>query len=289
MRILKKMPMNDPADRACRVCGKVTNLSFEHVPPKGVGNTGRVEMLGIEEWLRREEEGAAVKPTISQKGSGAYSLCRECNTRAGEFYVPEFQKLHGTGLQALSELDLEGLDTQPTAGYVEMNIKGVRPARLAKQIVTMLLAISPGGFAEANPELAEYVRVPEMVGLPERFRLYLALYAGPNVRYNGGSVAMRLKDDGSFATIPLWELAYPPFSYMLTIDESEPPVEAGNITNFTSAGLDDIGEVTMTLEVGFGHTALPVDFRTKATFEVERTKGEAFAAATGIETGQGTL
>jgi len=246
-------------------------------------------MLGIEEWLRREEEGAAVKPTISQKGSGAYSLCRECNTRAGEFYVPEFQKLHGTGLQALSELDLEGLDTQPTAGYVEMNIKGVRPARLAKQIVTMLLAISPGGFAEANPELAEYVRVPEMVGLPERFRLYLALYAGPNVRYNGGSVAMRLKDDGSFATIPLWELAYPPFSYMLTIDESEPPVEAGNITNFTSAGLDDIGEVTMTLEVGFGHTALPVDFRTKATFEVERTKGEAFAAATGIETGQGTL
>lgn len=233
MRLLKKMPMNDPADRACRVCGNVTNLSFEHVPPKGVGNTGRVEMLGIEDWLRREEEGADVKGTISQRGSGAYSLCRECNTRAGEFYVPEFQKLHGTGIQALSELDLETLDKQPTAGYVEMNITGVRPARLAKQIVTMVLAISPGGFALANPELAEYVRVPEKIGLPGRFQLYLALYAGPYVRYDGGSVALRLKDDGGFATIPLWELAYPPFSYMLTINEREPPIETGNITNFT--------------------------------------------------------
>jgi hypothetical protein len=283
------MPMNDPADRACRVCGKVTNLSFEHVPPKGVGNTGRVEMLGIEDWLRREEEGADVKGTISQKGSGAYSLCRECNTRAGEFYVPEFQKLHGTGIQALSELDLESLDKQPTAGYVEMNITGVRPARLAKQIVTMVLAISPGGFALANPELAEYVRVPEKIGLPGRFQLYLALYAGPYVRYDGGSVALRLKDDGGFATIPLWELAYPPFSYMLTTDEREPPVETGKITNFTSAGLDDIGEVTMTLKVGFGHTAVPADFRTKATLDVEQAESEAFAAATGIETGRGTL
>lgn len=289
MRVLKKMPMNDPADRACRVCGRVTKLSFEHVPPKGVGNTGRVEMLGIEDWLRREEKSTDVKGTISQKGSGAYSLCRECNSRAGELYVPEFQKLHHTGIQALSELDLASLDEQPDAGYVEMNIKGVRPAPLAKQIVTMLLAISPGGFSQANPELAEYARVPEKVGLPSRFQLYLALYAGPNVRYNGGSVAMRLKGDGGFATIPLWELAYPPFSYMLTIDESEPPVETGSITNFTSAGMGDTGEVTMTLKVGFGHTALPLDFRTKARFDAERTKSEAFAAAAGIETGKVNL
>jgi hypothetical protein len=289
MRTLKKMPMDDPADKACRICGEVTSLSFEHVPPKGVGNSGRVEMLGIEDWLRREEEGAEVKGTISQRGSGAYSLCRECNTRAGELYVPEFQKLHAAGTQALSELDLESLDKQSTAGYVEMHIKGVHPAPLAKQVVTMLLAISPGGFAKANPELTEYARVPEQVGLPSRYQLYLALYAGPTARYNGGSVALRLQDGGSFATIPQWELAYPPFSYMMTIDESEPPIEAGNITNFTSVGLKDVGELTVTLKIGFGHTALPLDFRTKAAFDAERAESEAFAAAAGIETGKVNL
>jgi hypothetical protein len=289
MRILKKMPMNDPADKACRVCGKVARLSFEHVPPKGVGNSGRVEMLGIEDWLRREEEGAEVKGTISQKGSGAYSLCRECNTRAGELYVPEFQKLHHTGIQALSELDLESLDQQPTAGYVEMHVKGVRPAPLAKQIVTMLLAISPGGFAQANPELTAYVRESEKIGLPSRYQLYLALYAGPTGRYNGGSVALRLNGDDGFATIPLWELAYPPFSYMMTIDQGESPIEAGNISNFTSVGFKDVGELTVTLKVGFGHTALPLDFRTKAAFDVERAESEAFAAAAGIKTGKVNL
>src|SRR5262245_23369761 len=77
------MPMLDPADRACRICGEVTRLSFEHVPPKGTGNTGRVEMLGIEAWLAREDRGAKVRGTISQRGSGAYSLCRDCNSRAG--------------------------------------------------------------------------------------------------------------------------------------------------------------------------------------------------------------
>lgn len=106
VRILKNMPMLDPADRACRICGKVTKLSFEHVPPKGVGNTERVEMLGIEAWLRREDEGAEVRGTISQRGSGAYALCCDCNSRAGELYVPEFRKLHGTGERALTQLDL---------------------------------------------------------------------------------------------------------------------------------------------------------------------------------------
>lgn len=45
----------------------------------------------------------------------------------------------------------------------------------------------------------------------------------------------------------------------------------------------------MTLKVGFGHTAVPADFRTKATLDVERAESEAFAAATGIKTGRGTL
>jgi hypothetical protein len=274
MRVLKSMPMLDPADRACRICGTVTKLSFEHVPPKGVGNSSRVEMLGLEDWLRREEEGAEVKPTISQKGSGAYSLCRDCNSRAGELYVPEFQKLHSSGIQALSCLDLPTLDGRPDAGYVEISAKGVKPGRLTKQFATMMLAISPGTFAQANPDLTEYARVPEKVGLPDRYRFYLALFAGPYARYNGGSAAIHFNDDGSFDTIPVWELAYPPFSYVMTIDETAPALEVGNVTGFVDVGIDQVAEVTMTLKVGFGHTVLPLDLRTKSTADRERAQSE---------------
>jgi hypothetical protein len=268
------MHMFDPADRACRICGEVTRLSFEHVPPKGTGNTGRVEMLGIEAWLAREDQGAEVRGTISQRGSGAYSLCRDCNSRAGELYVPEFKKLHGTGIQALSQFDLTALDARDDAGYVEMKWQGVRPGRLAKQIATMLLAISPGSFAQANAALTEYARDPSKVGLPPRYKLYLALYAGPNARYNGGSVAMKMNDGGDFDSIPVWELAYPPFAYVLTVDEEVPALETGNVTSFADAGIDETGELEMTLKVGFGHTIFPLDFRTKAKMEAHRGNGK---------------
>src|SRR5436190_7197526 len=259
------MPMLDPADRACRICGEVTRLSFEHVPPKGVGNTGRVELLGIEAWLNREDRTA--DGTISQRGSGVYSLCRDCNSRAGELYVPEFKKLHGTGAKALAELDLRALDAAEDAGYMEIDVQGVRPGRLAKQITTMLLAISPGSFAQANPALTEYAREPNKIGLPPEYKFYLALYAGPNARYNGGSVAMKLNDKGSFDSIPVWELAYPPFAYVLTVDEEIPALETGNVTAFTEAGINDTGQMSVTLKVGFGHTIFPLDLRTKAKME----------------------
>jgi hypothetical protein len=279
MRLLKNMPMTDPDDKACRVCGAVTKLSFEHVPPKGVGNSGRVELLGIEDWLRREERGATVKGAISQKGSGAYSLCRDCNSRAGNLYVPELQKLHGSGLEAFRQLDRAALDKADTAGYMEIKAQGVKPGRLTKQIATMLLAISPGSFAAANPELTEYAREPEKVGLSPRYQFYLVLYAGPIARYNGGSIAAHLGGDGSFSAIPVWELAYPPFAYVMTIDEDAPPLEAGNISGFVGVGIDQVAEVTMTLKVGFGHTVFPLDFRTKAVADRERAESEAFSAA----------
>jgi hypothetical protein len=233
-------------------------------------------MLGIEAWLRREDEGAEVRGTISQRGSGAYALCRDCNSRAGELYVPEFRKLHGTGERALAQLDLAALDAQEDAGYVEMEAHGVRPGRLGKQIVTMLLAISPGAFAQVNPALTEYARDPHKVGLPPEYQFYLALYAGPNARYNGGSVVLRQN-----CSIPTWELAYPPFAYVMTIGEEAPALEAGNVTSFIEAGINEIGQMNVTLKVGFGHTIFPLDLRTKKKVEAERAKAEAFAASVG--------
>ena len=74
------------------------------------------------------------------------------------------------------------------------------------------------------------------------------------------------------------ELAYPPFSYLMTVDESAPALEAGNITGFVDAGIDQVAEVTMTLKVGFGHTVLPLDLRTKATADRERAESEELSA-----------
>ena len=278
VRIKKNSPISHPADKACRICGKVTKLSYEHVPPKAVGNDGKVEMLGMDAWLAREgPEADKLRGTISQRGSGAYSLCRECNSRAGELYVPEFLQWHNVGADVINQQDLTALDSQMENIAVDLEIEKVRPGRFMKQVVTMLLAIAPGGFAKANPELAEYALKPEKLGLPPRYKIYLALYAGPLARFDGGAVRVSAGPEGVGSNVLILEIAYPPFAYVLAIDETEPSVETCDVTNLTEPGIDVETEVRMTLQIGFGHTMYPTDFRTRARLQKERAENEAEA------------
>jgi hypothetical protein len=49
-------------------------------------------------------------------------------------------------------------------------------------------------------------------------------------RFNGGAAVMRQTQNGWKSTFTL-ELAYPPFAYVLSIDEESPAVETGNISS----------------------------------------------------------
>lgn len=269
-----KRPAEDTADAACRVCGSREKLSFEHLPPKGAGNQGRAELLGIEDWLRREDEGKKTRGTISQRGSGAYSLCPECNNRAGALYVPEFLKWTDAGNGALAQMSpsFEQIDAQVDPVYVHFGLRSVRPGRFMKQMATMLLALSPGGFPSVHPDLASYARDPQMVSLPARYQFYLAFVIGPTARFNGGAGIWRAKR-GILFTL---ELAFPPFAYILSVDEESPALDAGNLTGFTKLGIDQTAEAKMDLRLGFSHTPFPLDFRSKAALERDRKANEAF-------------
>jgi hypothetical protein len=250
-------------------------MSFEHFPPRSAGNQGRAEVLGIDAWLRREDDGTTERGRIVQKGSGAYTLCKACNNRAGRLYVPEFTKLTRTGNRALSALDPAPpeIDQQLESGYLHAEMQEVRPARLMKQIVTMMLAMSPSGFSEKHPDLTAYASEPDRIGLPNRYQLYLAFYAGPIARFNGGSAILH---EGK--TLFVLSLCFPPFSYVLSIDEEEPAIETGNVTSFTTVGIDAEATITIDLKLGFGHTPLPLDYRTKAALERDRAASKAEAA-----------
>jgi hypothetical protein len=274
MRIDPRTEPGDVADGACRVCGNVEDLTFEHVPPKSVGNRSRVEMLGIDAWLAREADGTE-RGRIIQRGSGAWSLCADCNSRAGRLYVPELRKWTGTGNSILAALNPtpSELDTSPEPGYAYMKLKGLRPGCFTKQMVTMLLALSPGGFPPLHPELTNYALDPEATGLPGRYQLYLALLTGPTARFNGGTGVWR-ENGGLLYTL---ELGYPPFSYILSIGEEAPALGVGNITSFASLGIAQTAEIEMQLQVGFSHTPLPLDLRSKAALERDRKLNEADA------------
>lgn len=256
------MSPENEADAACRVCGEVKAMTFEHFPPRSAGNRQKVEMLDIMAWFRREDDGSTERGRVLQRGSGAYSLCEDCNNRSGRLYVPELAKWTRIGNAALGELDPDRIDGQIEPAYVVLEIKDVYPGRFVKQMATMILALSPGPVARKQAELREFAKNPQAIGLPSRYQFYLALNAGPNARYNGGSVVMR----GAGMVFAL-ELSFPPFTYILSIDEETPAIETGNITSFVDVSIDQTASVKMQLKVGFTHTALPLDLRSKAALD----------------------
>lgn len=271
MRTRRQSSSEEPEDGRCRVCGREGPLTFEHLPPSSAGNEPNVRLLGLEDWLRREEHGESWRRgKIQQRGSGAYSLCKTCNDRGGVHYVPELARwVHaiGGGL-AGSSPPLEQIDAQLEDRWVTGEMRGVKPARFLKQVVTMLLALSPGSFPPVHPALMEYARDPQRVGLPERYQFYLAAYCGPTARYCGGAARLRFDQERSITDFVL-ELAFPPFSYVLAIDSdpADPPVRTCNISNFAQLSVSDVVDVDMQLQVGFGHTPFPLDYRTKAAHD----------------------
>jgi hypothetical protein len=254
-------------------------MSFEHVPPRAANNAERAEMLGLDAWLERnEDDSPGARGKILQRGSGVYSLCRDCNSRAGQLYVPELVKWTRIGAKAFLRDGIAAQADQvaePT--WTEFTILDVQPARLLKQIATMMLAISPASLVRDLPELAAYARDPDLVGFPAKLNVYLAFYGGPWARFVGG--ASRLSgiaegDEPQAAPIDehfVVELAYPPFAYILSIDEKTPAVRTVDITNFADLRITQRAEkAEVNLLNGFGHTALPLDYRTKAGLLADR-------------------
>jgi hypothetical protein len=152
------MQIRRPADqdpKRCRLCGEERQLTFEHIPPRAAYNRGRVSMLGIEDWLAHDANPGGPEPRrqILQRGSGAYSLCADCNNHTGRLYVPELSAWVHSGANALfgeSDLAARYRDRRDTV-YAEMTIQGCKPGRFAKQVATMLLAMSPPELGDRFP------------------------------------------------------------------------------------------------------------------------------------------
>lgn len=274
MRLSPRDALSGPDDDCCRVCGRRGDLSFEHIPPASAGNEPNAWMYGFEDWLDSDEDGRwSARGRLLQKGSGVQSLCRRCNTTAGARYVPEladWTARAGRGL-ANGVPTIAEADATVMPYFVTTTFERVRPARFLKQVATMMLALTPPGFAPRNPDLCAFAQDPEWVGLPEEYQFYLALFCGPHARFNGGmGIVVREEADG-FGSHVVLELAYPPFAYILSLD-GPLQVELGisSITSFADLGIDQRADVELTMRIGFGHTPFPLDYRSRAMLERHR-------------------
>jgi hypothetical protein len=98
--------------------------------------------------------------------------------------------------------------------------------------------------------------------------LYLNFFLGPIARFVGSAAVAR--DDG--ATYAVTELAFPPFAYALVVGEhpDAPALPYCDITDFARAPINQRANVEMFMCCGYGHTPLPLDYRSAASIAAER-------------------
>lgn len=260
----------------CRLCGKVLPLTFEHVPPHGAGNSGKVRQVTGDDLLQSLRDGRDQMPwdmtrlhsRESQKGKGGYYLCQACNNNTGRWYATEYVKFVNGIVACIRSLK---------EGYTGVHFESctpVYPLRVFKQIMVMMLDVNPHGLNDDN--LVQYLLNKDERGFDKKkYQVYAYLYDGPVERLNGLMFNWNIKT-GTIITTS--EVASWPIGFTLYID---PPdgykAEGCNITNMADYGYDDQAKLLFYLPRLEGNTPISADFRSKseiiATIESNKNAG----------------
>ena len=235
----------------CRLCGKHDDLTKEHIPAKGgyKGMSYRVRVLSGDAVL----EGGRGK----QYQNGFYSnvLCEECNNITGTWYGAEFANWTKWGMKLLDALRHDPPPIVPA--YTG------RPARIAKQVVSTMIAASQEGFADANPHLRDFVLNPHKKLTPDELRLAMYLCPTRTGRSTGVATAMNLLKHGSDPHV-LIEFALQPFGYVLTLEGEPLDPRPVDISWFGSCGFDEERVITLAqIPVLPAHLPFPGDYRSE--------------------------
>lgn len=245
----------------CRLCCTLDEMTFEHLPPKVAGNRSTVRSVSYATWSNHGDIRGFPSSgwTQQQKGTGGFVLCARCNNSTGRHWAGEY----GRWAVAIgSELQRHGPLADPPAGaHHHLNVKmaGVYPGRFARQVLTMLLAVSGGPTTSAQNPQVQSIVLEGATRVPGHIRVFMRFYAGPHIRLLPITGAMNLKSRRIEVSV---ELAFPPFAFVGVVSgvphKDDPGLE---ITDWTQLAVDDRCNVELDLPIGFGFTPFPGDYR----------------------------
>jgi hypothetical protein len=246
----------------CRICGKDSDLSFEHVPPQKAFNNQRLIAYSVEGWVTKKE----VKGRPFQRGAGAYTLCKQCNNDTGAWYANEFVKWSLVGADVLQLLEQQK-EQFGNLSEIMVVFQDVYPVRFLKQIITCFFSVmganTDAAFAAMNPDLVRFVLDRDGTYLPESYHFYLKLYQKSILRRYpmGGKITITYtKTENGIsllgATSAVFsEITHFPFALIMTQDKVLP--EATDITHFKNYKYDDLTDISLRLSIGQGRNPYP--------------------------------
>ncbi|OSY88406.1 hypothetical protein WH52_06505 [Tenacibaculum holothuriorum] len=206
----------------CRICKEEKELSFEHIPPRSSFNKGRWQSIPSSKYYQNLEnflkEDFKYKGKIKQGGIGEYSLCIECNNQLGANYVNEYKKFSHIAMSIISE------EKHSKVKCFQFDISDINHLYFLKQIIAIFVSANSPEFTESYPELLDFIKDKESNLLPNRYRIYM--YLNNEGQIKNGKFSFTNKHG------VICEFTYPPFGFVLSIDNPNRIMEVSEITNF---------------------------------------------------------
>jgi hypothetical protein len=231
----------------CYLCGAQAVLTKEHIPPRSAlgKGTGGVRVQSGEQMF------GAGGVRVYQSGFHSSVLCETCNRLTGSRYGTEFAKWSAWGREILRGVHNGVMVSPPYLGY---------PARIAKQIVSTMIASAGSSFADRQPRLRQFVLEPEFVlGEDE---LNLSVYLCTTLTGRSTGVASMWTPGGGMHVVA--EVALPPFGYLLTLTDTVVDARPLRISWFATVGYDEQREIRLNnLPLLPVHEGFPADYRSK--------------------------
>jgi hypothetical protein len=237
----------------CRLCGVESLLNFEHVPPRSTFNKNtRYVQASFLEYMRNDNPfGKRLKGKVNQGGVGYYAYCEMCNNFLGNEYVRLYKPWAEIGAYILSKGKFN---------LYEYNVFEQKLNRVLKQILSMFVAMNDVWFTKEYPDIINFIKDSSSTELPNRFRVFMYLNNGPQIRYVPFMILGSLVED---KPTKCCEIAFPPYGYVLTIDSDKTYNHLAEITHFKYFEPDEPIERSMRIARLETNLPIPLDYRNR--------------------------
>lgn len=162
----------------CHVCGKEGPLSYEHIPPRSLGNDHAIEQYSVTDVVSKTKRfdlsdlSSVHYRELQQRGSGFQTICSECNNYFGQNYVKEY-------IGCTRELGHMLLASPPKEDEKGIHLKGHEVNLLAffKHVISNFCTTTEAG---TMLDCKEFLLDRESNSFPERYKLFAFAVPSPN-------------------------------------------------------------------------------------------------------------
>ena len=217
----------------CALCGKMRNLTFEHIPPKSCGNNRPVysyTLIDLCDGVKLfKDDGKPLGKIISQKGFGFFSLCKKCNNDAGSLYINSYRDFYQQCLIYFNNIQTHNSN---------FLFKNIYPLRIIKAVLMFFVSINKN--LTLGRKFKSFLLNKNNRKLPEGFRIF-CFFTTDFYSFSFLNKAEIISGDNVNLSY-YSQFSYPPLGFILTYN-SEPSIEYKGmieITDFSKYDYDDI-------------------------------------------------